>query len=266
MKVLATVFAYLVIDFLVITSFVFPNSIILINGATCAGKSTTAQNLATILRDEDMRVTIVSIDDYMHDIMGYSNDPQLHLRMDQYQDFETKSPFYALSAHGVAKLCDVFNQGVISFAEDQLNDFIIVEHCFSYETMFCDTLLRFKSFNVFFIKLYCTYEEASKRLKHRNSTPGDSNRSEWLVDAHFCKIEHFPGLKTAPKPLDFHANKVYDLEINTTEETPEQCALKIKNVLDTKPPTAFQSNYLNKYWIEKIQSLYSEEIIQQLKN
>ena len=50
------------------------------------------------------------------------------------------------------------------------------------------------------------------------------------------------------------------IEIDTTENSPEQCAQQIESILNTEPK-AFRLNCLNDYWIGKIKFLYSGEII-----
>ncbi|KKQ11511.1 MAG: hypothetical protein WCS92_00910 [Candidatus Babeliales bacterium] len=157
----------------------------------------------------------------------------------------------------ISLTCDVFNQQVEAILMDQDNDFTIVDHCFYPESMFCCSLLRFAAYDVFFVKIHCTYQKASERLIFKNFVPGDSNRLAHLVDLHFGKIEHFPCLKSLP---DFHANKVYDLEVDTTEISPEQCALQIENILNKKN-MAFRFNYSNAYWANKIKDLYSDQVI-----
>lgn len=245
------IFVSLVMVLFGITFFTFPASIILLDGRTCAGKSTTAKVLTDMLRSQGKVVKLLSIDDYILDIARENLYTQAY---SPYRPFRENSPFAEGSADFI---CDVFNQKVVLFAVDKLNDFVVVDHCFCRESMFCCALLRFRPFKVFFVKIYCTYQKALERLKFRNSVPGDSNRLNHLVDFHFCKTERFE------KRPDFHANKNYDLEIDTTEETPEQCALKIKNILN-KMPGAFLGNVLDFYWIQRITSRYSEQIIKRI--
>lgn len=239
------VFISLFLVFLGINFCVLPKSIILLNGTTCSGKSTIAQTLAKSLRSQGKRVEIVSINDYVWDLIRNLDDPQ-------YSQFKSSSPFT-----GTDRICDVFNQKVERFFCDQNNDFTIVEHCFYPESMFCCSLLRFAKYNVFFVKIHCTYQKAQERLILKNAFPGDSNRLDTLVNLHFGRVERFQFLKSLP---DFHANKIYDVEVDTTETTPEQCAYKIENILNTAP-AAFRLNCSSDYWIRKIKSLYSDEII-----
>lgn len=242
------VFISLVLAFSGMNFFVLPNSLILLNGTTCSGKSTIAQALAESLRKQGKSVEIVSINDYLRDIM-------LDLDAPQYSKFKINSQFK--HSDTLSLTCDVFNQQVEAILLNHDNDFTIVDHCFYPESMFCCSLLRFSKFDVFFVKIHCTYQKASERLMLKNAVPGDSNRLEHLVNLHFGKIEHFPCLKSLP---DFHANKFYDLEIDTTEATPEYCAHQIENILNTAP-TAFRLNCSSDYWIKKIKFLYSHEII-----
>ncbi|MFH1253963.1 MAG: hypothetical protein V1646_00860 [bacterium] len=239
------VFISLVLAFSGINFFVLPNSIILLNGTTCSGKSTIAQVLAKTLRGQGKCVEIVSINDYVWDMIRNLDDPQ-------YSQFKRCSPFKLTDL-----ICDVFNQKVERVFCGQDNDFTIVDHCFYPESMFCCSLLRFARYDVFFVKIYCTYQKASERLILKNAVPGDSNRFEHLVNLHFGKVEYFQCLKSLP---DFHANKIYDLEIDTTENSPEQCAQQIESILNTEHK-AFRLNRLNDYWIRTIKSLYSDEII-----
>jgi len=242
------VFISLVLVFSGINFFVLPNSLILLNGTTCSGKSTLAQVLAESLRSQGKRVATISINNYMWNVLRDLDAPQ-------YSKFKMDSPFR--SSDVISLTCDVFNQQVETILKDQGYDFTIVDHCFYPESMFCCSLLRFATYDVFFVKIHCTYQKASERLILKNAVPGDSNRFAHLVNLHFGKVEYFPCLESLP---DFHANKIYDLEIDTTEKAPEQCALQIESILNTEPK-AFRLNCLNDYWIGKIKFLYSGEII-----
>ena len=87
--------------------------------------------------------------------------------------------------------------------------------------------------------------------------PSIENRSLSAVDLHF-------GIKKDTKLKgfieNFHANKIYDLEIDSTNISPEECATKIIEILDSNP-TAFRSNYTSDYWNQEITQLYPADVI-----
>ncbi|KKQ11512.1 MAG: adenylyl-sulfate kinase [Candidatus Babeliales bacterium] len=70
------VFIGLILVFSGMNFFVLPNSLILLNGTTCSGKSTLAQVLAKILRSQGKRVATISINNYMWDVLRDPDAPQ----------------------------------------------------------------------------------------------------------------------------------------------------------------------------------------------
>jgi chloramphenicol 3-O-phosphotransferase len=244
-------FIQLTILFIGIMHSVSATSIVILNGTTCAGKTATAKALTQLLREDGKHVEYFSIDDLLT-----SWDLPIH------DGF--KKIAYAIGLGANSIFADTLCQEIISLAQNTDNDFIVVDHCLRSDEMFCDTLLRLNRFNVFFVKVYCSYEKAKERLKQRNLIPGPSNRLPKLVDLHFKIKNKFPHLPADLFPT-IHDNKVYDLEIDTTNKTPEICAFSIYyNILKTTPQ-AFLSQLLDDYWTQKIQAFYTPEITERLQ-
>lgn len=243
-------FLELSIVFSFVTFFAFPTNIILLDGRTCSGKSTTAKALTELLQNQGKNAVNISIDDYIGDI-GY-NSPV-------FNDFCRKSPFNNIGNdfnNVLAFTYDIFHQLIEANAKDPNIYFIIVDHCFLYESIFGCALLRLRKFNIFFIKIYCNYQTALKRLNFRNSIPGKENRFSTSVAFHFGEIRS----PITGSLIDFHANRIYDLEIDSTNTPPYERAKKIISILN-REPTAFVMNFLSDYWTEKINSFYSQKII-----
>ena len=97
---------------------------------------------------------------------------------------------------------------------------VIVDHVLAAEWRLPHLLSLLPPENVVFVGVHCHLEELARReLERGNREPGLAARQYQLV----------------------HADKIYDIDVDTSISTPEECAAAIKTFLHHRPkPTAFQ--------------------------
>jgi chloramphenicol 3-O-phosphotransferase len=248
---------YLIFSVLVFHSNAFSAHLILMNGASCSGKSSAAKATVDLLnKQEGERWELMSIDDQF--LSGRKEAI--------YSSAEAKTLGEKLSFR--AKLTYGLHQSVRKKLESGTN--IILDHCFLYDDMFLNALFHFKKEEVFLVKISTDFETAKKRLKKRNLSPNqDEHRSEDSLKVHYGKgpapaqitnkfnqnicasgLTDLTGGSSCFQGRPIHTDKVYDLEIDSTDSTSEEIAEKIKsgiNNINTFKAGSFYRNHL-KIW------------------
>jgi len=198
-----------------------PGRIVLLNGSSSAGKTTLARTL------QELRA-----------------EPWFHLALDQFRDGMPgryrgmNSPAGTPGAQGLnvvpvdkdgervteirfgpvgRRMLRGMHRALAAFAAAG-NDVIMDDLCLE-ETVLADYLKALKGFWVLFVGVHAPLEVVNAREATR---PG-----------------RFPGTATSHFH-DVHRHAIYDLEIDTSVESPRACALRIGRWLDTgTPPSAF---------------------------
>jgi chloramphenicol 3-O phosphotransferase len=96
---------------------------------------------------------------------------------------------------------------------------IIIDHVLERPEWLKDCLDTFRNIEVVFVGLRCSLQELVRRELARQ------NRDVGIAKYHYQRV---------------HAHEVYDLELETTNRTPEECAKAVIDYLDSNStPTAF---------------------------
>ncbi len=216
--------------------YTYPTGIvILLNGTSCSGKTSVAKKLCeTILKNMISEFKHIGVDDYYR-TKNKSFSSEVNKK---------KLPFFAA-------FYDDMHLNIAKLANS--NENLIVDHVFSHNDVFCNFLYRLRNVKkVFFVKLYCSYEEALKRLEKRNlSKDKNSHRIEDTLNNHFGR---------SGKNLPIHFKKHYNFELDTSDLTIEECANKIMGEMFLKNVSynIFERHYKDPYWSEKIKKDYSK--------
>jgi chloramphenicol 3-O-phosphotransferase len=219
-------------------------TIVLINGTTCTGKSSTMREIMNQSKHYDLHTISTSIDDAFHVIA---------------------SPTFTDAVKDVAQsLSDVkYNPVVLGYALWHEEIFrlqrknpkatILVDHYFGgFEPQLFTNILHtwdgaFRP-KLSFVKLFCTQQAAATRLIERNNNPD-------LLQHRDPGIASIRGHFSPSRLETLHGNKCYDLELDSTDMIPALCAQHIIAHLRTsESSTGFMKSFdINKslvqdYW------------------
>lgn len=157
--------------------------LILINGASCAGKSSVSKALKTVMQSSDHteRWEIQSIDAFIRDI---SKETESGTGSSSVGSKDEKSQ-HSKAISSLARFFEPFHTKILDRLRQGVN--VIVDHCFSNDELFKNALYHFKDQEVFFVKIYTNYATAMQRLKARNadSSCPEEHRSEPSVMQHY---------------------------------------------------------------------------------
>lgn len=202
-------------------------SIILINGLSCAGKSTLAKHLVDTLRAQGKTVQYHSIDDYVAD------SDKLWEKIN------------ALAGRLQMRRCDVnfwiFHERILR--NKMSSDYVVVDHCMRYEPAyhnffylwnFLKGLHIYAKFDVALVKAHCSKNVALERLAERNNSSDErQHRMLEALDEHF--------LPNSIAGINFIE---YDIEL-CTERAPFLLVHELITRLNETSPKAAKSNYWN---------------------
>lgn len=209
--------------------------IIILNGNSCAGKSETSTVLKKWFSETHENWEIISIDAFFDTTIKKFNIQR---------DDETFNPVLDNKEFAMSLYSDMHAK-ILELAQSGIN--VIVDYFVPMDEIFCMLLEKFipLSANIFMVKVYCSYEETIKRLEIRNQSPHNKRRL-YSIQLQYGKI---PERSATP----IHNRKIYDLEINTSNITIEECAKLIFDSFCSKHEyTAFMQNYENEYWRTQI--------------
>ncbi len=205
--------------------------LILFNGASSAGKSSTAQALLENLKinSPDEAWKIESID-------AYALESENH---------QKESITCGRSQEG--QWINAFHQRIVSTLLKGTN--VIVDHVMMNDSFFRNALYAFEGKEVFFVKVFTDFEHAELRVKERNAS---KNLAEHREPA--CLLSHYGRQKLEPNTFlrggktvglgqtwgyPTHTGKIYDYEVETTHISPEQAAEAILKAYRDNPPAKF---------------------------
>ncbi len=201
--------------------------LLVLNGASCAGKSSLARELIQQARQQGIsRVYHMSFDDFY---INLASSP--HYFSDQKEYLESKGrmifadPKVSESERIRQQYFLIFYEKILEKLERKKkakkNALIITDICFSTSESFLDFLKTFKPYqnNIALIKVFCSYDSALQRLKKRNlSADATQHRIEWCSEMHYKQ----------PQIATIYDSKEYDAGVNTSHISSDEAA---KNLL-----------------------------------
>ncbi len=175
-------------------------TIILLNGISSAGKTSIAQVLQRTLDEPYLQVSIDAFEDMLPD------------RSQAGGRFTWEELF--------PKLLAGFHRSIAALAGAGSN--LIVDHVMVYRegwaSTLADCMAALEPFAVYFVGVRCSLEEAMRREQAR----GD--RFIGTAERQFPRV---------------HRHPLYDVEVDTTDTSPEVCAEHIRAFVRSHDPTAF---------------------------
>jgi chloramphenicol 3-O phosphotransferase len=170
--------------------------VILLNGTSSSGKTTIARALQEKLREPYM---YVSIDDFFH------------LYPERFLNPTSREEANAL-ARLIPAVVSGFHRSIASIAQSGNN--IIVDHVLQEQEWLKECIESWLGFDVLFVGVKCPLEIVEEREKER----GDRN-----VGTARYQFERV------------HSHGLYDLEIDTSILSVEECIERIMELIDHKP-------------------------------
>jgi chloramphenicol 3-O phosphotransferase len=189
-------------------------NIIFLNGTACSGKSTLAKALQETL---DGYYLHTGIDHYLENLPEKFNmfsdglNPQTAEGVLWVMTGDQQVSEVRIGPAGFRIIKGMYS--AIAALAEAGNDLIVDDAMFERRSLreAIHTLCRF---NVLFVGVRCSLEVAERRELERG------NPARGLARAHFALV---------------HAHGLYDLEVDTSVSSPEECALQIKRRLERGP-------------------------------
>lgn len=178
--------------------------IVLLNGVSSSGKTTIAKNLQEIM---DSPYLIMGLDKfynlYTESFPAKYNPPPLpkNASIEKYHKCEIRN-----------RRSETFHHFIAAFSIAG-ND-IIVDTVFDTKQILEHGLKVLHDFPVLLVGVKCPLEELERREKTRE------NRKQGLAKIQYNKV---------------HTYTIYDLEVDTSKQSPFECAKEIKKVIETIP-------------------------------
>ena len=200
---------------------------IILNGTSCAGKSSLSKAIAVSLR-----AIHISIDDYLHKIMfeNYNFDHKAQT---------LRESGINIPHNDYSEIYATFHIPIIELIKK--GNTVVIDHHFStVPEPFYDLLYRLQEYKntIYLCKVYCSKEEALRRLYMRNKSCDEKqHRNKEQVESHFKSLDKI------------HGGKVYTYEVDTTNKSPEGCAQEILMDIKKNFPSRmeqFEKNYTKK--------------------
>jgi len=199
--------------------------LVILNGTSCAGKTSLARALTEELSSnmgiytvvhmsfDDIFVATVLNPDYIEQQKAYFE----RVKQVAFYEDPCKKPsqqmmecYFTVFYH---QILDRMRQGLC----------VIADHCFTTNESFLDFLDIFKEYGdqIALIKLFCSDEAALSRLKRRNRS-GDEmqKRALWAFKQHYDRSEK-------GKYQIIYGNKEYDYELENSDISPEEGSKQI---------------------------------------
>ena len=195
---------------------------ILLNGTSSAGKTTLAKALQQKLNEPHLYVALDQYRDSLPDKYRGLNSPPGTLGYDGLNvvpiELEDGRKITSIKFGDYGKkVLHGMRLSAAALVRNGLN--IIIDDILLEPAFLEDYLEIFSDLNIYFIGLFCDLKVAEKREASR--------------------LGRFPG--TAESQLEVcHAHGVYDLSVDTSILSPEECATRIIARLDAGKPEAFQ--------------------------
>jgi chloramphenicol 3-O phosphotransferase len=193
--------------------------IIFLNGASSSGKSTLAITLQKAL---DKPYLYMSIDDHLYRFtkfiseyqrIGQSKSPTMST-VNQPQEFLRSRRLFSLIFQQIPR----FHHAVAAKANS--GNRVIVDHVLEQSVWLEECVILFDGLEVIFVGVHCPLEELERRAINRGDRPRGLSRYQ------YGKV---------------HVHGIYDIELDTSTLTPEECAsIIVEYVNSGSSPTAFE--------------------------
>lgn len=181
-------------------------TILLINGASSSGKTSLLRTLQDTLEEPFLEAGLDKIIWMM---------PERYLERPLWDDILGLFDHSGETGH---KMAFALHRMILSLATSGFS--VVADHVLVEPSWVEDCARLYAGLPAYFIGVQCPLEVLEEREKsRRNRTLGQARAQHALVHAHGC----------------------YDLEVDTSRHTPQECAQQIKDFLASgQPPTAFR--------------------------
>jgi chloramphenicol 3-O phosphotransferase len=205
------------------------STIIFLNGPSSSGKSSIQKSLQKIATQNVLRIGIDTFFDALikePDLSSFKKDKKFdqftpqgeYIRGIKLQRDDSGNPVVPLKV-GPAGERIIFgmHRAIRAYAEAGNN--VIVDYILYNPAWIKDLAQSLKDHRVYFIKIHAPLEVIEQREKDRNTSPPGHARS------HYGTV---------------HQGMVYDLDADTSENTPEEAAKRILDFIQSHEPQALQ--------------------------
>ncbi len=182
-------------------------SIIFLSGVSSSGKTSIARALQNLF---EVPFLHVSVDNFLETMpLRFVNylSGVIEPSESELERLRTYFPRVLAGTHAsIAALASEGNNLIVDYVFEQPSDLL---RCVE----------RLAEFSVFFVGVHCSLEELERREKQRDRRPGLAKHQFEVV----------------------HAHAIYDIEVDTTSISAEECAREIIQAFENTPkPTAFR--------------------------
>lgn len=208
-----------------------PGHLIIINGGSSAGKTSTCCAFQGLAKEPYFRL---GIDELLAIIppkqLNLSTADSSFYQMKTYHD-QGKPYFYIIPGPYLDTLMYVGYKAIANYLDAGVN--VISDQLFWKKEWFYQALETFISYEVFFVGLFVSDEEGVLREQRRS-----------LQDAENTAAGGRPDGCNRCSAMITHQNMIYDFEVDNTKLSILETAEKIKSAYEANPkPTAFKKLY-----------------------
>lgn len=179
-----------------------PGTIILLNGASCSGKTSLARALQELLEEPYLHVGL----DHFEAMQPRKQGQRIHMFCGQ-----------GIRAHDLVHVLHVASAAFAAAGANQ-----VIEHIFLERAWLKDAVVRLAAYPVLFVGVVCPVEELERRERARY----EALRRPWVPQA----------ARQARRLAGLHVHAPYDLAVDTTTASPKELALLIRRRLQHGPP------------------------------
>ena len=199
-----------------------PGTIIVLNGCPSAGKTSIAKAIQRTFEAPYLRV---GIDLFWLEVFPWE-------WVGAAKNSVQETPIAGASPPKIMQTTQPFGNFFISglhhtiAALAQMGHNVVVDHALTDARYVADIVTVWPSFPVWLVSVYCPLETIHQRVTARadRSWPSYLPMVNWMFDE-----------------VHNHTQGIYDLKVDTSRLTPDECALHIKQVLDERDsPSAFK--------------------------
>jgi chloramphenicol 3-O phosphotransferase len=203
------------------------SKIIILNGASASGKSSIQTKLMQIMPDLYLKI---GIDNFFvgvlptHYVLGSVPEPKTpeDVVMKGIPSHDAHGPLFTLvvGPKGQKVICGM-HQAIAAYA--QCGNNIVVDYILYDKAWLKDLVKVLKDFTVYFVGVDIPLDVLEAREKARATSPVGHARSHYDI---------------------VHSHNTYDIRVDTSKLTAEECAEKIKQYVENNPnPQAFKNLY-----------------------
>lgn len=206
-----------------------PFQLIILNGASCAGKSSLAEQMVIQLKVEgSTNVESHSLDAVCRQEMFWLEQKKLSYISNHAKKLGCKEDFYTVLHYDTL---EALRRGTT----------VILDNCFLQSSGFLDCLQTFRKIDplkIALVKVFCSKEVACRRFKKRNES---EDASQHRIQSSFEQHYSIEGRRGRYKVI--YDDKEYTGEIDTSAISPEDAASSVLDQLREADTTAFSRNY-----------------------